>query len=351
MQPSLQAALAKLLLVIICVVTTGITNLSFIAIAHKAGPDVVARVNGVAITQKQVDDSVIAQLFPLEQQIYAIRKTALENLVVRVLLEGEAKKRGISVDELRKQLTLGNVEVSPNQVDQVYSENAAVFAAMSPDEARERLRLDLESQARIKLYREALAALKKAAQIEVSLESPRLPSVRENASSILGSDQAAVTVIEFSDFQCPYCRESESVVKRILAHFKNDVKLVFKHLPGDAHEQGFASARAAYCAGEQGSFSQYHDDLFASEVLSNDIYYKVASKLGLNQTKFQDCLNSEVSRNAVLNDLREAKLLGINSTPTFIINGTLVRGAIAFEDFKTLIEEELKSAKRGSPSQ
>lgn len=94
MQLRLEAALAKLLFAIICVATTAITTLSFTVVSQTADP-VVARVNGVTITQKQVDDSVIPQLFPLEQQIYAIRKTALENLVVRVLLESEAKKRGI----------------------------------------------------------------------------------------------------------------------------------------------------------------------------------------------------------------------------------------------------------------
>lgn len=309
---------------------------------------VVAKVNGANITQKEVDDSVISQLFPLEQQIYAIRKVALENLVARAILEGEARKRGITVEELRKQLTAGKVEGSSSEVDQVYLENASVFATMSPDEAKERLRLDLESQARMKLYRKALMELRKGANVELLLEEPRLPSISDGTAPSTGSKEAAVTIIEFSDFQCPYCRESQSTLKQILKNYGNEVRLVFKHLPLDIHAEAFASAQAAFCAGEQGSFWKYHDALFASEVLSAEAFNKMALDLGLNITKFKACLSSEASRTAILKDVREARQFGINSTPTFVVNGKLVRGAIGFEEFKAIIERELKSVQSTS---
>ena len=118
-----------------------------VAASAQTPETVVATVNSIEITQKQVDDSVAAQIYPLQQQLYAIRKAALENLITTKILESEAAARRISIDDLRKQLTLGEVNVTRAQVEDAYRQNASFFATMSPDEARERLRLDLENQA------------------------------------------------------------------------------------------------------------------------------------------------------------------------------------------------------------
>src|SRR5205085_9026727 len=122
---------------------------------------VVASVNGGDITQKQVDESVAARIYSLQQQLYAIRKAALDNLITSRILEHEAAARGISIEELRRQLTLGEINVTPAQVEEAYTQNASFFASMSPDEARERLRLDLENQTRMQHYRAGLEALRK----------------------------------------------------------------------------------------------------------------------------------------------------------------------------------------------
>ena len=313
---------------------------------------VVAVVNGRNIIQREVDDAIISQLFPLELQIYSFRKAALENLISRVILEGEAKKRGLSIEELRGQLTAGKVEISKNQVEQVYVENAAVFASMSSDEAKERLRLDLESQARMKNYREALTRLRETSNIEFRLDEPRLPI--SNSSDVAfskGSTEAAITIVEFSDFQCPYCKTSQEVIKQVVQTFGKEVRLVFKHLPLEIHSQAFPAAQAAYCAGRQGFFWQYHDALFASGTFSPAVFKNLAADLGLDRPRFQDCVTSEISRAAVLKDMNEAKRFGINSTPTFIINGRLFPGAHSFEDFKAALERELKFAQSGSRKQ
>jgi protein-disulfide isomerase len=246
--------------------------------------------------------------------------------------------------ELRTSLTSGTVEVSESEVEKLYQENASAFAAMSPEEAKERLRLDLTSQERMRLYRNALAALKESMKIEVALAEPRLPLLNGAAGSAArGAQDAAITITEFSDFQCPYCREAQSALKQVLNDYKADVRLVFKHLPLDIHAQAFASAQAAFCAGEQDRFWQYHDALFAAEDLAPQVLGKLAVRLGLNVEKFDSCRASEASRAAVLNDVQEARRLGINSTPTFVINGKLVRGALSVAAFKQTIEGELKT--------
>lgn len=302
-----------------------------------------AVVNGRTITQDEVDDAVMSQLFALQQQIYVIRKTALENLIARALLDEEAGKRGISVEELRQQLTAGKVEVSSAQVEQVYLENASVFAGMSPDEARLRLRLDLESQARMQNYREALSRLKEASQIRWLMKEPRLPLVSDLNAPSIGPAGAPVTIVEFSDFQCPFCRNAQSVIKAVLKNYQSKVRLVFKHRPLEIHSQAFMSAQAAFCAGEQSAFWQYHDALFLSDDLSSEALSKLAANTHLDPTKFGNCLKSESSRTAVQKDLDEAKKFGIDSTPTFVVNGKLYRGALSLEDFKAAVDQELES--------
>jgi predicted DsbA family dithiol-disulfide isomerase len=313
-------------------------------VAQAPAPDVPAAVvNGRTITQAEVDEAVFAQVFALQQQIYAIRKVALENLVSQILLNEEARRRGLSSEELKRQLVSGTVVVSAKQVDEVYAENAAAFAAMSPDEARLRLRLDLESQEHMRSYRETLAALKKAAQISWLMEEPRVPPIGELNAPALGPPDAKVTIVEFSDFQCPFCRNSQAALKELLEHYPAHVRLVFKHRPLDIHAEAFSSAQAAFCAGQQGNFWPYHDELFRAADLSPENLAKLALNLHLDPVQFRTCLNSEPARAAIQNDVDEAKRLGIDSTPTFLINGKLFRGALSFADFKAAIEPELKA--------
>lgn len=306
---------------------------------------VLATVGDRQITEADVDATVIAQLLPLQQQIYAIRKAALENLIAHELLAVEAKKRGLTLEALRKELSGSNVEVTVKQVESLYDENSANFAAMNADEAKERLRLDAEAQARLRNYRNAVAGLRKAARVEVNLPEPRLPrSLPVRDAPTRGKANAAVTILEFSDFECPYCREAQPTIERILKDFPNAVRVGFKHLPLEMHTHAFASARAAFCAGEQNKFWQYHDALFSTSDLSVDSLNRIAASLGFKQVDFKDCLASDRSRSAVMKDLQEARRLGINSTPTFIINGKIVRGAIGYQELKELIEQELRTA-------
>jgi protein-disulfide isomerase len=310
----------------------------------QAGEQPVAVVNGRRITQEEVDDSILPQLLPLRRQLYELRKRALENLIYRAILEAEAKKRGVTVEELRRQLTDVKVAVSPGEMEKLYEENASALAAMSPDEARERIRLDLEDQARMRHYRDAVAKLREGAAVEIRLEEPRLPVTGGGAAFTRGPVRAPVTVVEFSDFQCPYCRSVQPALKQVVEGYGDKVRLIFKHLPlTDLHPRAMPAALAAFCAGEQDAFWRYHDALFDSDDLSHEWLGKTAARLGLNLPRFESCLDSEKARSAVLGDAREARRLGINATPAFVINGKLLSGAVSFEEFKRVIDRELKS--------
>lgn len=301
-----------------------------------------ASVNGSEITQKQVDDAVAARIYPLQQQLYAIRKAALENLIATKLLASEATARGISIEELRRQLTLGEINVTHAQVEEAYKQNASFFASMSPDEARERLRLDLETQARMKNYRAGLDALRKKWSVKVNFAAPAFVSeLDDGVSPAKGSTKPLVTIVEFSDFECPFCSAVQPALKQIMQTYGKDVRLVFKHMPLEGHRNSLPAARAAYCAAEQDRFWQFHDALFASQNLSPAVFDEIAADIGLGVPKFQACMSSEKSGNAVIKDIETARLFRIESTPSFIVNGQLVKGALSFADFQKIIEREL----------
>jgi protein-disulfide isomerase len=304
---------------------------------------VVATVGGSEITLKQVDETIASAVLPQQQQLYAIRKVALDNLVAARILEHEAKAQGVSIDELRRRLTQGEISVTRAQVEDAYAQNASFFASMSPDEARERLRLDLENQSRIRNYRKGIEALKKKWPVVMKLEVP--PSVAtefdDGVSPAKGALKPAVTILEFSDFECPFCRQAQDTLKQVMEHYGDRVRLVFKHLPLEGHRYSLPAARAAYCAGEQDRFWQFHDALFAAGTLSQEIFNETAASLGLNREKFATCVSAERSRTAVVRDIELAKRYRVDSTPSFLINGKLVKGALTFADFQNLIEREL----------
>jgi predicted DsbA family dithiol-disulfide isomerase len=303
---------------------------------------VVASVNNIEITQKQVDDSVSARISPLQQQLYAIRKAALENLVTTKILESEAAERSVAIEELRRQLTLGEIKVTQAQVEEAYAQNASFFAAMSPDEARERLRLDLENQERMKHYRAGLDALRKKWTVKLNFAPPAfVAELDDGLSPAKGPKNAAVTIVEFSDFECPYCKAVQHTLKQVLERYGSEVRLLFKHLPLEGHRNAWPAARAAYCAAEQDRFWHFHDALFGRQELSGPVFEQIANELGLALPKFQDCLRSEQSRTAIVKNLETARVFRIESTPSFIVNGKVIQGALSFADFQKIIEQEL----------
>ena len=308
---------------------------------------VVATVNGAEIRLKQVDETVLSAIYPLQQQLYAIRKVALDNLITARLLEAEARARGVSIEELRERLTRGEIpgeiKVSREQVEAAYAQNASFFASMSPDEARERLRLDLENQTRMRHYRAGVEELRRKWPVVVKLPAPSMPgSELDDGSAVKGPVKAPVTIVEFSDFECPFCAQVQDTLKQIMERYGGEVRLVFKHLPLEGHRNSLAAARAAHCAGEQDRFWQFHDALFASRKLSPEVFDDISVRLGLGREKFAACLHNEASRAAVVKDIELAQRYRIDSTPSFLINGKLVKGALPFAEFQNLIERELQ---------
>ncbi|MEP7270326.1 MAG: thioredoxin domain-containing protein [Acidobacteriota bacterium] len=315
---------------------------------YQAETGVVASVDpGREITLEEIDQGIGKQLQGLKEKIFALRKTALESLIIRTVLESEAKSAGLSIEELKKRLTASDDPVTQSQIDEVYTENLAVFSSLSEDEAKEKVRLDLENQTRLRTYRTRVGELRNRARVRLYLNEPEPERiVLSNRGPFLGTSEAPITIYEYSDFQCPYCRRAAATVRKVLETYQGKVKVIFRHLPLPIHPQAFGAAQAAYCADDEKGFAAYHDALFEESDLSTDRFHALAAQLGLNRERFAACLASERSRAAIIEDVQEARRLGMQGTPTFVLNGKVLRGAITFEEFKRLIDQELKPVRK-----
>ena len=164
----------------------------------------------------------------------------------------------------------------------------------------------------------------------------------ENAYAI-GPVDAPITIVEFSDYQCPFCRRwHNEVYEPLLAAYPGKIRLVYRHFPlASIHPDATSAAEASMCAGEQDAFWPFHEKLFSSETLGNRIYIQYAQDLSLNMNKFESCMNDRKYQQVVDDDVNFAVDLGIRSTPTFFINGLAVVGAQPLDVFQQVIDKEL----------
>jgi protein-disulfide isomerase len=162
-------------------------------------------------------------------------------------------------------------------------------------------------------------------------------------SYALGPEDAPITIVEFSDYQCPYCRRwHDEVYESLLAAYPNQIRFVYRHLPLESiHPDAIPAAEAAMCAGEQDAFWTFHEKLFSNEILGEDMYTRYAQELGLDMGTFESCVSNRKYQEVVATDINFAIDLGIRSTPTFFINGLAVVGAQPLDVFKQVIDQEL----------
>ena len=159
----------------------------------------------------------------------------------------------------------------------------------------------------------------------------------------LGPADAPITLVEFSDFQCPFCRRwHDETYEPLLAAYPGKIRIVYRHLPlTSIHPDAFSAAEAAMCAGDQNVFWQFHEKLFSGETLGNAVYEQYARELGMNIPTFVDCITEHKFQAAIEEDSNFAIDLGISSTPTFFINGIALVGAQPLDVFKQIIDKEL----------
>ena len=316
--------------------------------AVEAPGAVVASGGGLQITMSELDAKLGADtLADLRQKEYDLRSAALEELLGEKLIEKEAAARGISVEEL-KDREINKKTPPPNkaEVDRLYQQNQPRLSRLSRERGIETVEGAIQNrdrQTRAAAFRHEL--MKKHA-VKVLIEPPRYAVSVPSDAPALGSAKAPVTIVSFADYQCPFCHQAQGSIEEILKRYAGKVRLVHRDFPLESiHDRAIPAARASRCAGEQGKFWEYHRDLLSATAgFSEDDFKKRATTLGLNMTSFGSCLAQTNSDEPIRASLAEGLKLGVNSTPTFFINGRRLVGAKAIEEFVAVIEDELLRA-------
>jgi protein-disulfide isomerase len=314
-------------------------------LAAQAAGDTLAEVDGVAITSEDVAKPLASQLSKLEEQIYNLKRQRLEALINEKLLAKEAAKRSVSVPALLDAEVTSKVGlVTEQEIEKFYEENKAQIKGEDP-QVREKIRGYLQNQ-KLQARRETfIQSLRSQAKIVVNLKAPPVQRVEVSVdrAPFKGPAKAPVTIVEFSDFHCPFCRQVLPTLAQIESRYGDKIKLVFRDFPIESLHPGATKAHeAARCADEQGKFWAYHDKLFAGSPKSSpEIFKGLAKEVGLEMIRFASCFDSGKYQAAVKKDIEEGNRLGVTGTPAFFINGRLVSGAQPFDAFARVIDDEL----------
>ena len=278
----------------------------------------------------------------LSQAIFEARRAALDELIATSLMDAAAKAQGIERTALvEKEITAKIPPVSDSDVTTWFQANQARLQGQPLDQVRQPIRAFLTQERMQGIREQYVDGLKARTAVVVMLDPPRQHVSAANSPS-KGSISAPIEIIEFSDFQCPYCLRADPTVRQVLDTYGNRIRFVYRHYPLPNHPFARPAAEAAACAGEQGKFWPYHDLLFANPSKLSDADLKQhAAGLGLNAAQFNGCVDTHKLKAEIDADLKAGENAGVNGTPAFFINGRMLSGAQPFEAFKKIIDEEL----------
>jgi len=312
--------------------------------AAKPAPAELATVDNQKITEDDLAPYVAAQLRPIREQEYQIKKKALDSLISQKVVEAEARKKGLTTEKLYEQEVDSKVpEPTDVEINAVYAVQREQIGKPL-DEVKGQIQQTLK-RAKVQQARQDYSnKLREQAQVTVLLGPPRV-QVGFDPARVRGNPKAKVMIVEFSDFQCPYCSQVEGTLKNILAKHPDDVALAFRDMPvTQIHPMAMGAAVASRCAGEQGKFWELHDLMFGDQGgLDRPGLLTKAQKLQLDEKQFDTCLASEKYKAQIEQDSQEGMRAGVSGTPGFFINGIFLSGAQPEATFEKVIREQLSA--------
>jgi protein-disulfide isomerase len=303
----------------------------------------VAEVDGKPITMGELEKSVSGQLAKLDHQRRAVLERGLGSLIDQKILEAEAASRGMTVEALEKaEIDDKAGQVSDADAEAFYKANKARLPPNRPEkQLLPQIKTYLVNQKKEQLRDNLLSALRAKYHPNVLLEPERV-HVSDAGAPAKGPKNAPVTIIEFSDFQCPFCARVEPALKEMFKTFGNEVRLVYRQFPLGFHANAEKAAEASLCANDQGKFWEMHDAMFADQhALGVDKLKATAARLGLNASQFDKCLDGGKYKAQVRKDVAAGMAAGVQGTPTLFINGRVISGAVPFGEIKRVIDDEL----------
>ncbi|MDX1383934.1 MAG: DsbA family protein, partial [Thermoanaerobaculia bacterium] len=270
---------------------------------------------------------------------------ALSGMVRRRLVALEAAAEGVGVEVIEARMIADAAAIGAEDVDRFYEENKARIG-QPKEQIEDQIRLFLEQREEQRAREAAFAELEARWEVDYRLEPLRF-DVEAEGFAATGPATAPVTIVEFSDFECPYCARLLPTLEAAKERYGDQLRIVYRHFPLSIHANAQKAAEASLCAGEQGRFWDMHDLLFAEQgSLDGEGLKDKAARLELAEEVFAECLDSGRHFEAVQEDLRAGAEAGVDGTPAMFVNGRFLSGAVAFETLSEIVDDELARARR-----
>jgi protein-disulfide isomerase len=297
------------------------------------------------VTYGELTGRIGAPLADLEKRKQELLKRGLDGYIIEKLVQAEAKKRGMANEDALLKAEVEDKAVQPPdaEIQKIYDQ-AKASGQLPPEVTLEQVKPEiikmLGEQGKREKAQALFSELKSKADVKILLPEKRVQVEATGPSK--GPDNAPITIVEFSDFQCPFCSRANTTVDEVMKQYGDKVRLVFRHFPLSFHQEAPKAAEASACADDQKKFWEYHDKLFANQgALKVDDLKKHAADLGLDTARFNECLDSGKKAELVKKDMAAGEKVGVSGTPAFFINGVALSGAVPAEDFKAIIDAEL----------
>lgn len=311
------------------------------AVRSTSNTDVVVEINGAKFTLADFERKHPTALFQAQNSYYEAKKKAIDAFVDEYLLEQQAKKENLTVSQLLERHVTNQIAKDPSdEALRVYYEGVDTN---EPYEAvRGKIIEALRARRGLKIRTAYLQSLRSQATVAVRLAPPRA-EISLKDTPVRGPASAPVALVEYADYECPYCQQITPILQKIQEEFKGRLAFAYKDLPLSMHANAQKAAEATRCAEAQGQYWEYHDTLFAKKQLDIGSLKAHARDLKLDTAKFDKCLDSSEKAEIVRLHSAEAQSLGLQGTPSFFVNGRAVT-AVSYEGLRALIEEELKAS-------
>lgn len=309
--------------------------------------EVLAVVNGEKVTLGNLQEKypdLEKQLFKLDENAFRYKEMYLNDMIDNKLIEIEAKKMNKQPADLIAQEVTSKIKpVTEEEITAFGKERGITKEQMT--KFKDRIKMYLTGQRESDARKTFADSLKKKYNVVLKMKKPKGKKVTvevadDDASK--GPKSAKVTVVEFSDFQCPFCKRASTNGTQIVKDYGDKVRFVFKNFPLSFHENAHRAAEAGACAKEQGKFFEMHDKLFENNTALTDAdLNKYASELGLDAKKFGDCLTAGKYKAKIDKDLADGQKYGMSGAPTYFVNGYMVVGAVPYEEIKKAIDDAM----------
>ncbi len=302
-----------------------------------------ATVAGTPITMDEVDRAAASQLSKIRQQEFQVRADVLSGLIQQKLVANEAAARNVSEAELlQTEIDAKTTAPTSEEISQYYEKMKARMGGKTLDEVKGDVEKQLTMMKANERRGQFLTELSAKSEVKVLLEPPRaVVNVPAGIPSI-GPADAPITIVEWSDYQCPFCKRVHPVVEQVLTEYKDKVRFFFRDYPLPFHKQAMPASEAVHCARDQGKYWEYHRSLFEiNGDLGDADLHKRATDLGLDGAAFKACFDSKKHEGLINTAYSDGAALGVTGTPAFFINGRMLVGAQPIEQFRDIINDEL----------